>query len=134
MIARRIALLVMLITAGFALVSVLFLGYFAAHGALTDLWLATISYNLQYSSETYTGFRGLLDYLTFPIERARLDLLWYLGGIGAVVLILTERRNLHTWVALGWIAAACLRTGIALSAYAALRPGLATPQTLMKST
>ncbi len=97
---------------GFAFVGVAFLGYFAAHGALADLGLATVSYNLQYSGETYDSFRGVLDYLTFPIDRAKLDLLWYLGGIGALVLLLTERRNLHAWVTIGWIAAACVSIAV----------------------
>jgi hypothetical protein len=97
---------------GFGAVSVAFLSYFAAHGALTDLGLATVSYNLHYSGETYAGFRGALDYLTFPIDRAKLDLLWYLGGIGALVLLVTERRNLYAWVALGWIVAACVSVAV----------------------
>jgi hypothetical protein len=108
----RLKPVVGLLGTGFALVSVAFLSYFAAHGALTDLGLATISYNLQYSSETYTGFRGVLDYLTFPLDRAKLDLLWYLAGIGGVVLLLTQRRNPYAWVALAWIAAACVSIAV----------------------
>ena len=41
------------ITAGFAIVGLLVLAYFAANGALTDWRLATIDYNLRYSNETY---------------------------------------------------------------------------------
>jgi hypothetical protein len=88
-----------------------FLGYFAAHGALTDLGLATVSYNLQ-ARRDLRRLSRVLDYLTFPIDRAKLDLLWYLGGIGGLVLLLTERRNLHAWVALGWIAAACVSIAV----------------------
>ena len=43
---------------GFAFVGVAFLGYFAAHGALADLGFATVSYNLQYSGETYAAFEA----------------------------------------------------------------------------
>lgn len=98
----------MAVAAGFAIVSAVFLSYFASNGALTDLRLATVSYNLQYSSETYQGFRGVVDYLRFPIERARLDLLWYLGGLGVLLLLIRKRTAAHTWMAIGWLAAACV--------------------------
>ena len=65
----------------------------AAHGALTDLRLATIDYNLRYSGETYAGpIRALLYPLTLPILRARIDMLWFLGGVGAL-LALTRRSG-----------------------------------------
>jgi type IV secretory pathway protease TraF len=99
---------VMAIGVGFAAVSAVFLSYFAANGALTDLRLATIAYNLQYSGETYEGFRGVVDYLLFPITRARLDLLWYLGGIGVVLIVIKERLTARTWMVIGWLAAACV--------------------------
>ena len=57
---------------------------FAAGGAMEDLYQATIAYNLFYSGETYDT-RPLLVYLvTFPVRHARLDSLWFLGGLGCV--------------------------------------------------
>jgi len=90
------------LAAGFVVVGMAFLGYFAAHGRLEDLWLATIAYNLQYSRETYRGALHALGYLTFPINRARVDLLWYLGGVGVLVLIAAFRRHPFTWPLVGW--------------------------------
>ena len=47
-------------------------------GALSDLYQATIAYNLQYSGETYAGRWDLVRYLlTFPIRHARVDALWF---------------------------------------------------------
>jgi hypothetical protein len=100
------------ISLGFAAISVIFLGYFANHGALTDLRLATIDYNLQYSGETYRGVAGVMAYLTFPLQRARLDLLWYLGGVGVILLLVTARRRPAAWVAMAWVVAACLSIAI----------------------
>jgi hypothetical protein len=97
---------------GFAVISVIFLGYFANHGALTDLRLATIDYNLQYSGETYRGIAAVIAYLTFPLRRARLDLLWYLGGLGVILLLVTSRRRPAAWVAAAWVLAACLSIAI----------------------
>ena len=37
------------------------LSYFAATGTLTDLYDATITYNVQYSGETYAGPLDALD-------------------------------------------------------------------------
>jgi hypothetical protein len=96
---------------GFALISALFLIYFAAHGALRDLWLATVSYNFQYSGETYNGAASALRYLAFPIERARLDMLWYLGGAGVLLLLIADRTE-ATMIAIAWIAAACVSVAI----------------------
>jgi len=98
--------------AGFAAVAVVVVGYFAMHGALTDLWLATITYNLQYSQETYRGLGGLLGYFSFPLERAHLDLLWYLGGVGAVVLALLSRLKPMALMVIAWIAASCASIAI----------------------
>jgi hypothetical protein len=100
------------IGAGFLLMGLLFLIYFGTHGALTDLGLATISYNLEYSSETYEGLRGVAGYLIFPLQRAKLDLLWFLGGLGVVALIWRDRRNATAWMAIGWVAAACVSIAV----------------------
>ena len=48
-----------------------------------DLYQATIAYNVQYSGETYAGPLDMARYLVrFPIEHARVDALWFLGGLG----------------------------------------------------
>jgi hypothetical protein len=100
-----------IIALGFSLVSAMFLGYFAVHGGLKDLWLATISYNLQYSGETYRGASSVLGYLAFPIERARVDMLWYLAGAGVLLLLIFDRTT-AAWTVAAWIAAACLSIAI----------------------
>jgi len=102
----------MWVAAGFSTVAAIFLGYFAAHGALQDLWLATITYNVQYSQETYHGAWSALGYLDFPLKRAHVDLLWYLGGVGTVVLIGLFRRHAFTPALIGWIVAACASVAI----------------------
>ena len=102
------------IAAGFAIVSAAFLGYFAAHGALHDLRLATIDYNLRYSDETYASPASILIYpFTLPVERARVDMLWFLGGLGALLLAWPLfRSNRGAVVPLVWIVAAILSIAI----------------------
>lgn len=86
--------------------------FFVATGAFTDLWLATIGYNLAYSSETYGGLWQAVIYVaTMPLKRAYIDGLWFLGGLGSLLLIQTVRKA-GTWVALGWIAAVILSIAI----------------------
>jgi hypothetical protein len=95
------------IALGFAVVLGAGLAYFLMHGALTDLGLATILYNLRYSGETYDSAASLPLYmLTFPFRRAGLDMLWYLGSIGAVLLVLRIRENRSNLVTLAWLVAA----------------------------
>lgn len=96
------------IGAGFSVVSAAVLAYFAAHGGFHDLWLATIDYNLRYSEETFTNQSRLAYLITFPIQRARVEMIWFLGGLGAVVLSWQARRNRSALVVLGWLAAALL--------------------------
>ncbi len=68
------------IALGFGVVSLSAVAYFGMHGALADLWRATIDYNVRYSGETYSGMAGMVQYVvTFPFERARVDALWFLG-------------------------------------------------------
>jgi hypothetical protein len=94
---------------GATMVTVLFLAYFASHGALLDLRLATIDYNLQYSGETYRGLGHVLSYpIAMPISRARVDLLWFLGGVGGVALAAAWRRDRTVSVILAWLAGAIL--------------------------
>jgi hypothetical protein len=98
---------------GFAALAAIILGYFAAHGALHDLRLATIDYNLRYSNETYAGpWHSVRYVLTFPIRHARVDPLWFLGGLGAVLLAWRARGRHSTLVVLAWVAGAVLSIAI----------------------
>jgi hypothetical protein len=66
------------------------LAIFAFTGTFDDLYDATIRYNVFYSGETYAGRFAMLGYLLrFPIERARVDGLWFVGGLGCAVVLLT---------------------------------------------
>ena len=101
------------IAAGFAIVGTLVLGYFAANGALTDWRLATFDYNLRYSNETYEGRLSVLRYLvTFPFERARIDGIWFLGGIGALLVVPQARSNRSVLTMLAWLAAAAVSIAV----------------------
>jgi len=98
---------------GFGIVAIIVIAYFAVNGALTDLRLATIDYNLRYSNETYESPATVLLYLvTLPIERARVDMLWFLGELGALLLVRRARSNRSTLVALAWLLAAVLSIAI----------------------
>jgi hypothetical protein len=94
--------------AGALVVSAGVLAFLAAHGALTDLWLATISYNLAYSGETYSGgWTGAVRYAAMlPIHRMRTDYLWFLGGVGILLTSLSRelppRTQVVAWL---WLAA-----------------------------
>lgn len=101
------------VAAAFIVVAVAVLGYFAVHHALLDLRLATIDYNLLYSNETYQGRASALLYVfMFPVERARVDLLWFVGGIGALLLLVRARSRASTLVAFAWLASAILSIAI----------------------
>ena len=103
------------------------LGWIAAAGALTvalpllamiavgagrDLYLATITYNVAYSGETYENTTALRYLFTFPIARASNDALWILGGLGAIGALIQwvraprDSRALCGLVILSWIVAA----------------------------
>jgi len=98
---------------GVAAVTAVALLYFRAHGALTDLRLATIDYNLRYSGETYAGpLRALLYPLTLPILRARIDMLWFLGGVGTLLALTRRSGDRSAVVAFVWIGAASLSIAI----------------------
>ena len=101
------------IAAGFLGASALVLLYFAAGGALTDLWLATITYNLRYAGETYTGAWDAAQYVfSMPVIRARVDGLWFLGLLGLLLLLVHRRVNRGTLVTAAWIAAAILAIAV----------------------
>ncbi len=113
-IDRRRAMIALGWIGGSALAaSVFVLAYFAASGALEDLWLATVSYNLRYSGETYSGLPGAVRYvLMLPLHRARVDGLWFVGLFGALMLIKFRRRDRAVLVAFAWIAAAVLSIAV----------------------
>jgi hypothetical protein len=50
--------------------------------------------------------------LTFPVQHARVDALWLVGGTGSAVLLFSSRWNRERLVAVGWVAAACLSIAI----------------------
>jgi hypothetical protein len=100
------------LVAGFATAVGVLLAVMAMGGALEDLYRATISYNVFYSGETYRGI-GFLQYLvTFPVGHARLDALWFLGGLGAAALVFASLHAPQRLVAPLWIAAACLSIAV----------------------
>jgi hypothetical protein len=74
------------------------LAFLSWHGAITDWWLATVSYNLRYSGETYAnGWLGGIGYaIMMPVHRMRMDVLWFLGVLGALLVATTGRHVLGT--------------------------------------
>jgi hypothetical protein len=98
---------------GFALPLLLTLVVFGLSGALLDLYYATIVYNLEYSGETYAGAGAALRYLlTFPVEHARVDALWTVGGAGCLVLMLLSPGRRERLAAPVWVAAACVSIAV----------------------
>lgn len=101
--------LLLALAAGCAIPILMTAIYFAAHGAWSDLLAATISYNVLYSGETYSGAGDFLRYLfTFPYRHAWIDSLWFLGGTGCAVLAVIGLRSARLLAAPLWVAAACL--------------------------
>jgi hypothetical protein len=101
------------LAAGFLLPVLVFGLWFAGGHALTDLYDATILYNVRYSGETYRGLVHAVTFLlTFPVQHARVDALWLVGGAGSAVLLFSSRWNRERLVAVGWVAAACLSIAI----------------------
>lgn len=104
---------VVLLGIGTLVVPLVLLGVFLTGGAAWDLYSATILYNLQYSGETY---RGPLDFgrylVTFPVNHARVDALWLVGGAGCAVLLVAAFWRKERLIAPAWVAAACLTIAI----------------------
>jgi dolichyl-phosphate-mannose-protein mannosyltransferase len=107
------------IALGAAAIPVVLLARFAAGGALDDLYQATFVYNLRYSGETYASRWHMLAYLvTFPIQHARVDALWLLGGLGCAALLTIgalEKWNFRRKaeaLPVVWVAAACVSIAI----------------------
>ena len=98
-----------LLVAGSLVVPLAFFVIFAATGTIADLYDATITYNVLYSGETYEGASHFVRYLlTFPVQHARVNALWLLGGAGSAVLLFASSRDRSLIVAPAWVAAACL--------------------------
>jgi hypothetical protein len=101
------------VSAGFAIPALAIPIIFAPGGGLRPLVDATILYNLEYSGETYRSPVDMARYLvTFPIERARFDALWTVGGAGCLVLLAGALANRERLVPVVWVAAACLSIAI----------------------
>jgi hypothetical protein len=100
---------VVVVVVGSAIIPLALIAQFAAGHALNDLYQATILYNLGYSGETYAGALGPLRYLaTFPIQHARVDALWFVGGLGCLALLVVSWNKPAGWIPLAWVAAACV--------------------------
>jgi hypothetical protein len=103
-------------TAGFSIPVIAMLGVFALGGALRALYDATILYNVQYSGGTYGGPLDVVRYLiAFPIDRARADALWTVGGAGCLILLagaVPARDRRERLIPIVWVAAACLSIAI----------------------
>jgi hypothetical protein len=108
----------MAVASGFVTVVAAMLAIFAFAGAFDDLYHATISYNVFYSGETYANRFAMLGYLLrFPIERARVDGLWFVGGLGCAVILITAllrraRAGTPDILPVLWVAAACLSIAV----------------------
>lgn len=99
--------------AGVATPGVIMAAVFLAIGALNDLYQATVSYNIEYSGETYGGVWSVVSHLaTFPVRHARLDSLWWLGGLGCAVLIPMSVWRRELLVVPVWVIAACVSIAI----------------------
>lgn len=87
--------------------------WFAAHGAFADLYDATITYNLRYSGETYAGAWSVVSFLaTLPVRHARIDALWFVGGVGCALTLLGALKDRRHLIPPIWVVAACLSIAI----------------------
>ncbi len=112
-VLRRVAATYGPLVVGVALPVLVMLGVFAAVGGLSDLYRATITYNLMYSGETYRGAGDLLRYLvTFPVQYARVDSLWWMGGLGCVILLGRSVAAPRYLVVPAWVVAACVSIAV----------------------
>ncbi len=104
---------VLAIVVGAGIVPLTLLLRFALGHAVADLYQATIAYNLRYSGETYENRWQMLRYLvSFPVQHARVDALWFAGGLGCAVLLVAGYKRRTAWLPVAWVAAACLSIAI----------------------
>ena len=97
---------------GLVVPAVLFVVFAYGH-ALRDLYEATIVYNLRYSGETYASRLDMVRYLVlFPIQHARIDALWFVGGLGCVALVPLTVRRRALLIPVVWVGAACVAIAI----------------------
>jgi len=108
-----------LVVLGATIVPLLLFARFWAGGALDDLYQATIVYNVQYSGETYSSVWDFLRYVVVaPIRHAQVDPLWFVGGVGCLVLLyfalraLAQRRLVTAWIPILWVGLACVSIAI----------------------
>lgn len=104
---------VAILALGSVVIPVILFVIFWRGGALPDLYQATIAYNLHYSGQTYGGPLDLARYLvTFPIQHARVEALWFVGGLGCLVLLVAGIWRRAAWVPVLWVVVACLSIAI----------------------
>lgn len=97
------------LTASTAVVGIAGLAWIASRGALTDLWLATFTYNVAYSSEGFAGPGAFLSYVvTLPFRQARYELLWLLGLAGVPLPLAIGRTRSAGALGAIWIGAAIM--------------------------
>ena len=104
---------------GVAVPVLVMLGVFAGAGALGDLYRATITYNLVYSGETYRSAGDVLRYLvTFPVQHAWIDSLWWMGGLGCAdpARAVDLARRATCWCPRGCSRRACRSRSMAAAA------------------
>jgi hypothetical protein len=86
---------------------------FASAGILDDLYHATFTYNLLYSGETYRSAVDVLRYLvTFPVQYSWIDSLWWMGGLGCVILLGRALAAPRLWLVPLWVVAACVSIAV----------------------
>lgn len=101
------------IAGGGGLLSAAILIWLWANGGLTDLWLATIIFNLWYSGSSHQGPLAAVTYLLLlPFQIAKTHGLWFLAGLGAFGLVVKSAGDRRTWLLLAWWAAACLSIAV----------------------
>jgi hypothetical protein len=101
------------IAAGALVIPLVLLTIFWRGDALGDLYQSTIAYNLLYSGGTYASRWDMVRYLvTFPVQHARVDALWFVGGLGCLVLVFAGVRKRIAWLPVAWVAIACLSIAI----------------------
>ena len=84
-------------------------------GALNDLYQATIAYNLQLRRDIREPLGHGAVLAVFPIQHAQVDALWFVGGLGCLVLLVAALWRLAgpvVWLPIAWAGAACLSIAI----------------------